>query len=1812
MLCPDQTPVRLRETEAAGRVAPSFRIQVTANFTAEPLARVLRFWAVRLGWEADSVQFSPYGQVFQELLAPESESAAVGAGANVFLVRVEDWGREAPAAGKTRVVEEAIAAFVEGLIGLMARTPRPAFVFLARPSGGAAGETPAAGAPWAEFTRDLAERLMGIPNVTVVDHASVASLYATGAVEDFAADREWHIPFAEAYWIALGTLLMRRVRAVFHPPHKVIVVDADNTLWDRVVAEAGAEGIGLGTERLALQRILRDRQGEGLLLALASKNREEDVRAAFARPEMILRWEDFVAWKVNWQPKSENLREIADELGLGLESFVFLDDNPVECAEVSSRLPQVAVVNLPTEAASATEALRHVWALDASSRTALDRQRTEQYRQRAERQRWRERTGSFREFIESLQLQVECFEPGPEDLERAAQLTQRTNQFNTTGVRWTVAELSAWREVPGHGCFLVRVVDRFGDYGIVGFVAYRVADKVLEVEQFLLSCRVLGKGVEHRMFAELGSVAARRNAEAVRGALRRTERNEPAERFLRDLVGPLPISGGFAIPVTQARAVRFVPGEREPAGGSEASSRSSAVTNSSPRGPGVDFAEIALVLRDGAALRRALRRDSFTPRRNGTVVFASPRPGVEERLAWIWEDVLGVAPVGREDSFLELGGHSIQAAQLSSRILATWGARIPLADFFAHPRLSALAQHLHRILGQTGSTTGGPVSGIARPGFPRAESAGLSPAQERMWFLDQFIPRRAAYNIVLGWRIRGALDREAWRAALRAVVRRHEPLRSTIRSEGPRRVVTVVEDPVPVAEFLEARTEAEALAGLREAATTPFDLASAPLLRTRVISLGPEDHACVFVVHHVAADGWSMGILFQEWSVAQAAAKAGRAPAWEPLPARYRDYAAWLQTPEVTEVFAADLDYWKGRLAGVPRLLELPTDLPRPAVLTYEGAAEEAELAPEVVAAVEQLAAREGTTPFAILMAAFQAWLHRYTGQTDLVVGTPVSGRNHPAIEGLVGCFVNTIVVRNEVLGTTPFRDQIRAVSQTVWEALAHDQLPFERLVDALKLERDLSHSPLFQVMLVFQNAPPGAPIAEGWQVSPLTVHNTGAKFDLVLEITPRSNGGGYGLVLEYNAGMFRPETMRRWLGHYARLLAAACQAPESALGVLPLMGESELVKVRAGFSEARHRFPAVECLHRWFARQANRTPDALAVTCAGQALTYQELDRQANRLAHHLIRSGVGPDTLVGLCLDRSLEMVVAILAVLKAGGAYLPIDLSYPADRLAFMLEDARAPVLLTQRSLLEALPPTPAHIVLVDADQAFWAEESGCEPAVEVAPDHLAYVIYTSGSTGKPKGCMITHRNVARLMLATEAWFGFGPTDVWTLFHSYAFDFSVWEIWGALLYGGRLVVVPHLVSRSPEAFYRLLASEGVTVLNQTPSAFRQLIQVEENGTVQPLALRYVIFGGEALEMQSLRPWFDRHGDERPRLVNMYGITETTVHVTYRPLTRGDVAKASVVGVPIPDLEFHILDTNRNPVPLGIPGEIYVGGGGVARGYLRRDELTAERFVPHPFRASGLARGIDATGPDRLYRTGDLARFLPGGDVEYLGRIDSQVKIRGFRIELGEIESVLCRHEAVREAVVLAREDRPGEKRLVGYLVVGAGRSEPAAKELREHLKRQVPEYMVPSAFVFLPRLPLTGNGKIDRRALPDPGIQRLPGVRPGVAPNSALERSIASICQEALRVENLGVEDNFFDLGAHSILLVGIHRRLQSDLDLCFPLVSMFHYPTIRALAHHLAGEAAPTTAGPTPPDSGGAADRARRQREATRKLRQQRAG
>lgn len=1104
----------------------------------------------------------------------------------------------------------------------------------------------------------------------------------------------------------------------------------------------------------------------------------------------------------------------------------------------------------------------------------------------------------------------------------------------------------------------------------------------------------------------------------------------------------------------------------------------------------------------------------------------------------------------------------------------------------------------------------------------------LSPMQQGMLFHSLAEPQSGMYVELSHVELTGGLDVDNFIKAWQKVVDHHPILRTSFVWEGLKEPVQVVRQKVSLPfdkldwrgkPASEQKQQLDEL--LQSARQKGFDLTQPPLMRFMIVQTGAQAFHLIWIHHHILLDGWSVPLLLQEALSCYAAYTTGMEPtlvASRP----YKDYIVWLRRKNLAESEV----YWKQKLAG----FSAPTPLVVTGLVKNDLSPEpdfvedEVDLPANLTTRLQEFARRNGLTLNTLVQAAWAILLSRYSGEEDILYGCTVSGRppELPGAETMIGLFINTLPVR---VNTSPEQSLLPFLKELQTQQAEIRQYEYTPLMQIQNWSQVPKGKPLFDSIVVFENFPISQLNSGTTQGIRIQGGQSASHTNLPLTIVA-APGAELTLKISYNRHLFDPATIRRMSSHLQTLLSNMPVFANQPLARLPILPELErkilledwvdrVAEAGGQLSQTDQSDEKVTrplCIHEWFESRVRQSPDSIAVTFGAQFLTYQELNCRANLLANYLIHLGVGPESLVGLYMERSLDLVVAILGILKAGGAYVPLDPTYPADRVAYIIDDyskyspglvseqnqgevnpSPASILITQQSKLADLPPIQAHSVCLDTEWEQIASTPAYLPAPQmqpaklaassdpisgVKPENLAYVIYTSGSTGKPKGVMVTHANVVRLFHMTDAWYHFDSRDVWTLFHSYAFDFSVWEIWGAFFYGGRLVVVPYLTSRSPEDFYQLLCKEGVTVLNQTPSAFRQLIRAEEYlGVSSDLALRYVIFGGEALELQSLKPWFNRHGDQRPQLINMYGITETTVHVTYRPIFLKDLelAPGSVIGRAIPDLQVYILDAFQNPAPIGVPGELYVGGAGVARGYLNRPELTAQKFITGLFDQPG---NSNASHLPAIYRSGDLARYLPDGDIEYLGRIDFQVKIRGYRIELGEIESAIARYPGVREVVVLVSEEKnpAGEsnKQLLAFLVMqpGDGYSEQIdSSDLRRFLAVSLPDYMLPAAFIVLPTFPLTNNGKIDRRALL--AQANLEKERTGqgkvmVEPRTPQEATVAKIWSQLLGVPAISITDHFYELGGDSILSIQfLSRARQAGLE--FTYRQLFEHPVLKDL-------------------------------------------
>ncbi|ARU62753.1 hypothetical protein CBW65_18600 [Tumebacillus avium] len=1032
-------------------------------------------------------------------------------------------------------------------------------------------------------------------------------------------------------------------------------------------------------------------------------------------------------------------------------------------------------------------------------------------------------------------------------------------------------------------------------------------------------------------------------------------------------------------------------------------------------------------------------------------------------------------------------------------------------------------------------------------------------AQQRLWFLDKLLPGSPMYNIPFAVRMQGKLNLDALSQSLNEIVERHETLR-TVFSEEDGAPMQVILPHVPFAMPLldlrhlpkEMRMEhVSKLAG--EDANRAFDLAKGPLMRTSLLKLDEEEHVLLLTMHHIISDAWSCNVLMKEIGVLYEAFVSGQPSPLPELPIQYVDFTAWQQDHLSGEVLERQMNYWKKQLGDHPPVLQLSTDRPRQAAQSGRGAFLRFTLSTDLCNKLSELSQGEGATLYMTMLSAYAALLSRYTGQEDIAVGTPIAGRNIGQIEGLIGFFVNTLVMRADLSGDLSFRELLTRVKKTALEAYAHQDLPFERLVEELQPERNMSSTPLFQTMFSLQNYSAETEYrVSGLTLSGLETGQNMAKFDLNISLIERAGSSIRGS-FEYKVDLFDESTIERMVGHFVKLLEGITANPDAKLGSLPMLTEAETEQQLVAWNQNAVEYPRDKTIPELFEEQAALHADRPAVSFEGTVLTYRELNERANRLAHALQKKGVGPDVLVGLCMERSLELIVGLLGIVKAGGAYVPLDPAYPKDRLAYMLEDSAVGVLLTQEKLLAELPAHGADVICLDRDWPQVELESAAAPELALTPDHLAYMIYTSGSTGKPKGVLIPHRGVARLVKNGNYVIA-GAEDVLMQLAAISFDAAVPEIWGTLLNGAKLVVFP---AEKPtiDDIVRVISEEGVTMAFLTSGLLPQLAEADLSSM---RSLRRLSVGGDVMSALHAKKVLEKLPE--CMLANAYGPTENSVASTVFWMTHPDDVPAVVpIGRAVRNNELYVLDRHLQPVPVGVPGELHVGGPGLARGYWNRPELTQEMFIAHPFQADG----------SRLYKTGDLVRYLPDGSLEFLGRIDHQVKIRGFRIELAEIESVLNDHPSVAAVVVLAREDRPGDKRLVAY-VVGEAETEVTSAELRDYLKNLLPDYMVPSAFVMLPSLPLTQNGKVDRRALPAPDSGDYGAGVQYEAPRNEVETRLTRIWQVILGLDGIGIRNSFFELGGHSLLATQTISRINEAFDLQLPLRAMFEAPTIAEMA------------------------------------------
>ena len=1148
--------------------------------------------------------------------------------------------------------------------------------------------------------------------------------------------------------------------------------------------------------------------------------------------------------------------------------------------------------------------------------------------------------------------------------------------------------------------------------------------------------------------------------------------------------------------------------------------------------------------------------------------------------------VLSVASdeINPEEPLTTLGLDSLKVFELKNRVEVDLEVEVSVADFFEGMSTKSLVT---KILAQITAEAFIPSDSLSQT--QKAEVYPLSFAQQRLWFLEQLEPGNTAYNISLALKLQGKLDILLLEQSLNEIIRRHEALRTTFTTVNGQPVQIIAPclklSLIDYQKNIDSQGDSAIVEFLTEQSQQPFDLTLEPLLRAKILRLAPQEHILLLEMHHIISDGWSSEILLKEIGTLYKAFLTGTASPLPEISIQYKDFAQWQRQWLQGETLETQLSYWKQQLEDIPAALKLPTDRPRPAIQTSHGAQQSIELSEGVIKRLKEIARQEGVTLFMLLLAAFQAFLYRYTGQDDIAVGSPIANRNRDEVKGLIGFFVNTLVLRTDISGNPTFSELLTRVRKVALGAYTHQDLPFDQLVEAVQPERDTSHTPLFQVMFDLLNAPLLSEMPD-LAISKLQVETKTAQFDLSLSVEVAQ---GLRLSFEYNTDLFNASTITRMLEHFQNFLLSILANPHARVSELALLSEVEQHQLLVSFNNLEKlphqnpKFKIGQCIHQLFEAQVEQTPLGVAVVFAQNQLKYQELNERANQLAHHLQKLGVGPEVVVGIYMERSVEMVVAVLGVLKAGGAYVPLDPVYSHERLAFMLTNMQVSVLVTHKWLLKNLPEHQARLVFLDSTWETISQESNENLLNQTTPQNLAYAIYTSGSTGIPKGVMVTHSSLVNAYLGWEDAYSLREVATSHLqMASFSFDVFTGDLVRALCSGGKLVLCPREFLLQPDRLYALMGSEQVNCAEFVPAVLMNLVQYLEE-TQQSLDFMQLLIAGSDNWYVSGYQQVKGFCGYATRLINSYGVSEATIDSSYFETTTVNLQleRQVPIGRPFDNTQIYLLNPELQPVPIGVAGQVYIGEGGLARGYYNRPELTAEKFIPNQFSHSSGAR---------LYKTGDLGRYLEDGNIEFLGRADYQVKIRGFRIELGEIEAVLSQHPVVEKAVVIAREDNPGDKRLVAYVVQNpqpetTQRLIPGKELGTQHLSRwegvqdflreKLPEYMVPKAFVFLDKLPLTPNGKVNRRVLPLPEIYSIEN-NLYVAPKTELQQTIANTWQTVLGIEKVSINDNFFDIGGHSLLISQINAQLREKLERDIPVVEMFQYPSISLLAKHLSQE------------------------------------
>jgi amino acid adenylation domain-containing protein/FkbH-like protein len=1697
------------------------QVNICASFVIEPIQEAIEYWTKKLELPVQ-VAFAPYHQVFQQLLSPAG-LLAQATGVNCLFIRLEDWLRERhdqAVATELDFIDQIYFDLVAAVSQVLKQTNVPFLVGIV-PSSNHPRFAPEITTRIDELNQQLKSTLSNFQKIHLLDLEKIADLYDIDEIFDAKSDEIGHIPFTQEFYAALGTFLVRKLQASKGKKYKVIAVDCDNTLWEGVCGELGTLNVLIDENYTYLQEFLIEKYNEGFLIAICSKNNEQDVWDVFEQhPGMKLKREHITAHRIDWNPKPGNLVSIAKELNLGSDSFIFLDDSGFEVEQVSFNSPEILALTLPEDPKEFASFLNHNWAFDVFGITEEDRNRNQMYRAEKQRQQEQVNYSTVDDFLSSLKITVNLLPLEKKDTDRALQLILRTNQFNLNGIRKSREELVEAIRDQLTLKWIIEVQDRFGDYGKTGLLIAKPINGILLIDTFLLSCRVLGRKVEHFVLTELEKYCTTHQLNKIVALFRTTNKNQPFYEFLQS-------TGWQADSATNTYQYSV--------NGVEVKEESDA------NGFIIDAQDNFYEDLQNIQLRRS----------------KPTLPATENELAIyeIWKNVLGHGHFGINDDFFTIGGDSLKAVQLVSRISRHFIADLQLIDFYFRPTINQLAEFIPSK--QNGSTPLSVISFGKRP-----HKIPLSFSQERLWFIDQ-LEGSIHYHVPEILRLIGNVNKDALQRSLQTIINRHEVLRTVIRDHEGRPFQDIKHPNKWNLDIIDGSRFRPDEGGLRvlinEIINVPFNLSTDDMLRAQLISLDEQEHILIITMHHIASDGWSASIFVREFVELYEAFHYNRDHQLRALDIQYADYALWQRAYLRDDLLNEKISYWKEKLKDAAPL-QLPTDFPRPQVQSTRGASFTFQIDKKTTEALQKFSGQQGVTLFMTLLAGFKVLLHNYSGQQDICVGSPVAGRQHPELEELIGFFVNTLALRSDVKDDVSFLDFLKQLKGTILEAYANQEVPFEKVVETVVKERNLSRVPLTQVLFVLQNTPEVPKMKlPNLVLSRENYNSDTSKFDFSFLVTETSDG--IQIMIEYSTDLYLEKTIERMAGHYATLLDSITKQASKQIGRLSFLTSSEEDQILNGFNKTIVPYPDHKTVTNLFEEQVQKSPDNVAIVFGQDQLTYKKLNERANQLAHYLHSKNVMEGDMVPICVERGLNMIVGVVAILKAGATYVPIDPDYPVERIGYILADTTADLIISSKKSRQILgDKILAKIIEIDGDWPEISKYPDINLQLNISTETLVYLLYTSGSTGKPKGVKMQGSALVNLLSWQEKEFHNKHRRV-LQFPSLNFDASFQDIFSTLCFGSELYLISADRRIDMGEVIKDIRKYKITHLFIPFIVLKNLAEYILPIYDETFPLQEIIVAGEQLKLtDDIKELMRKSG---LRLINQYGPTEAHVVSSYTIEPDSELPTLPPIGKPIDNTQLYILNNLKQIVPIGIVGELYIGGVQVARGYLNKHELTAERFIDDPFsRKPG----------SKMYKTGDLARWFPDGNIEFLGRRDDQVKIRGYRIELGEIETLLQECPLVRQCAVLALDDNHSSKRLVGYVVPEGSFNREA---IISYLKENLPEYMVPSLWVEMERLPVTSNGKIDRRNLPQPDANELVSDR-YVAPNTLSEIQLSRIWCEILNIQQAGIHDNFFDLGGHSLLAMRVVSAIRKQLQVDLAIRELFLYPNIFQLAAHIEGK------------------------------------